>query len=72
LPAELLDHLVLAVNNAVIERAMGAEMSLHLGDKAGDARSPEQANERSGASGETIHTFDLADQPECWRGISTV
>ena len=69
LPAELLDHLVkgpmtpsevqdlmLAFNKAVIERAMGAEMNLHLGYRPGDAKPPEQANERNGASGKTIHT----------------
>ncbi len=61
LPAELLDHLVkgpmtpsevqdlmLAFNKALIERAMGAEINLHLGYKAGDAKPPEQANERKG------------------------
>jgi len=69
LPAELMDHLVkgpmtpsevqdlmLAFNKALIERAMGAEMNLHLGYKAGDAKPSEQANERNGASGKTIHT----------------
>ncbi|VFR36773.1 Mobile element protein [plant metagenome] len=69
LPAELLDHLVkgpmtpsevqdlmLAFNKAVIERAMGAEMNLHLGYKAGAAKPAAQANERNGASGKTIHT----------------
>jgi len=69
LPAELLDHLVkgpmtpsevqdlmLAFNKAVIERAMGAEMNLHLGYKPSDAKPSEQLNERNGASGKTIHT----------------
>jgi len=69
LSAELLDHLVkgpmtpsevqdlmLAFNKAVIERAMGAEMNLHLGYKAGAAKPAAQANERNGANGKTIHT----------------
>ena len=69
LPGELMDHLVkgpmtpsevqdlmLAFNKALIERAMGAEMNLHLGYKAGDAKPSEQANERNGVSGKTIHT----------------
>ncbi|CAP41427.1 TRm3 transposase [Bordetella petrii] len=69
LPVELMDHLVngpmtpsevqdlmLAFNKAVIERAMAAEMDLHLGYKASDPKPSEHANERNGASGKTIHT----------------
>lgn len=69
LPPELLDHLVkgpmtpgevqdlmLAFNKALIERAMGAEMNLHLGYKPGQPKPPEQSNERNGASAKTIHT----------------
>lgn len=69
LPAELMDHLVkgpmtpsevqdlmLPFNKAVIERAMGAEMNLHLGYRPGDAKPPAQTKERNGASGKTIHT----------------
>jgi putative transposase len=69
LPKELLDELVkgpmtphevqdlmLAFNKAVIERAMGAEMNMHLGYRSGEAKPPEQANERNGASGKTIIT----------------
>jgi transposase-like protein len=69
LPKELLDHLVkgpmtpaevqdlmLAFNKAVIERAMGAEMNLHLGYPPGQAKPPGQANERNGASGKTVIT----------------
>lgn len=69
LPQELLDELVkgpmtpgevqdlmLAFNKAIIERAMGAEMNMHLGYRAGQAKPPEQANERNGASGKTIIT----------------
>jgi putative transposase len=69
LPKELLDELVkgpmtpnevqdlmLAFNKAIIERAMGAEMNMHLGYRPGEAKPPEQANERNGASGKTIIT----------------
>ena len=69
LPTELLDELVkgpmtasevqdlmLAFNKAIIERAMGAEMNMHLGYRPGEAKPPEQTNERNGASGKTIIT----------------
>lgn len=35
---------------------MVAEMKLHRGCKAGDAKPPELVNERNGTSGMTIHT----------------
>ncbi|HDR9253374.1 TPA: IS256 family transposase, partial [Burkholderia vietnamiensis] len=41
---------------AVIERAMGAEMNLHLGYRPGQSKPPGQANERNGASGKTVIT----------------
>ena len=53
-PAEVQD-LMLAFNKAVIERAMGAEMNLHLGYPPGQPP-PGQANERNGASGKTVIT----------------
>src|SRR5690606_37404631 len=69
LPRELLDELVkgpmtptevqdlmLAFNKAIIERAMGAEMNMHLGYRPGEAKPPEQANARNGSSGKTIIT----------------
>lgn len=69
LPGELLDQLVkgpmtpaevqdlfLSFQKAVIERAMGAEMNLHLGYRAGEAKSDGQSNERNGASGKTVIT----------------
>ena len=69
LPQELLDELVkgpmtpgavgdlmLAFNKAVIERAMGAEMNMHLGYRPGQPKPAEQANERNGASGKTLIT----------------
>lgn len=69
LPQELLDELVkgpmtpgevgnlmLAFNKAVIERAMGAEMNMHLGYRPGHPKPADQANERNGASGKTLIT----------------
>ncbi|WP_423220156.1 IS256 family transposase [Burkholderia multivorans] len=54
-PAEVQD-LMLAFNKAIIERAMGAEMSLHLGYPSGRPKPAGQANERNGASGKTVIT----------------
>jgi len=69
LPKELLDELVkgpmtptevqdlmLAFNKAIIERAMGAEMNLHLGYQPGQTKPPGQDNERNGASRKTVIT----------------
>jgi len=69
LPQELLDDLVkgpmtpsevqdlmLAFNKAIIERAMCAEMNMHLGYRPGQAKPIEQFNERNGASSKTIIT----------------
>jgi putative transposase len=69
LPRELLDELVkgpltpgevgdlmLAFNKAVIERAMGAEMNMHLGYRHGQSKPADQANERNGASSKTLIT----------------
>ena len=54
-PAEVQD-LMLDFNKAVIERAMGAEMNLHLGYPPGRPKPPGQDNERNGASGKTVIT----------------
>ncbi len=54
-PNEVQD-LMLAFNKAVIERAMGAEMNLHLGYQPGQPKPEGQANERNGASGKTVIT----------------
>lgn len=69
LPDELMDQLVkgpmspgdvqdlmLAFNKAIIERAMDAEMNLHLGYPSGQVKPLGQANERNGASGKTVIT----------------
>ena len=68
-PGELLDQLVkgpmtpeevqdlfLSFQKAVIERAMSAEMNLHLGYRAGEPKPEGQVNERNGASGKTVLT----------------
>lgn len=54
-PAAVQD-LMLAFNKALIERAMGAEMNLHLGYQSGEAKPTGQGNERNGASGKTVLT----------------
>jgi putative transposase len=50
-PTEVQD-LMLAFNKAIIERAMGAEMNMHLGYQPGQPKPAGQANERNGASGQ--------------------
>src|SRR6202012_2966511 len=54
-PTQVKD-LMLAFNKAVIERAMGAEMKLHLGYPPGQLKPDGQTNERNGATGKTIIT----------------
>jgi putative transposase len=54
-PAEAQD-LMLAFNKAIIERAMSAEMNLHLGYHPGEPKPSGQGNERNGASGKTVLT----------------
>jgi putative transposase len=54
-PAEVQD-LMLAFNKALIERAMGAEMNMHLGYRPGQPKPSAQTNERNGASGKTVIT----------------
>ncbi len=54
-PGEVQD-LMLAFNKALIERAMGAEMNMHLGYHAGQSKPSGQTNERNGASGKTVIT----------------
>ena len=71
IPAALLDELVkgpmsaadvqsisLAFKKALIERAMGAELTHHLGYRDGDAPPAEQANYRNGHSQKTVLTED--------------
>jgi putative transposase len=71
IPKELLDHLVqgpmtaeavnaagVAFKKALIERALGAEMSHHPGYPAGAAKPSEVVNHRNGKSGKTVLTDD--------------
>ena len=71
IPAALLDELVkgpmtaaevqaasMAFKKALIERAMGAELSHHLGYRDGEPRPEGQANHRNGHTGKTVLTDD--------------
>ncbi len=71
LPPEVLDRLVKgpmtpaevqslcrALKKAVLERAIGAELTHHLGYAPGAARPPGQDNQRNGTSGKTVLTDD--------------
>lgn len=71
IPKELLDQLVSgpmtqgdlesmfrSLKKAVIERAMGAEMTEHLGYGPGQSRPDGQRNHRNGASPKTVLTDD--------------
>lgn len=70
-PKELLDELVKgpmtqgdletmfrSLKKAVIERAMSAEMTEHLGYEPGESRPEGQRNHRNGASAKTVITDD--------------
>ena len=70
-PKELLDQLVKgpmtqgdlesmfrSLKKAVIERAMSAEMSDHLGYRQGENKPAGRANQRNGTSGKTVITDD--------------
>ena len=71
IPAALLDEVVKgpmspadvqalfqSFKQAVIERAMGAEMSHHLGYREGEARPDGETNHRNGRTGKTVLTED--------------
>ena len=71
IPKELIDQIVtgpmsaqavnaasMAFKKALIERALGAELSHHLGYPPGSARPEEATNHRNGASGKTVLTDD--------------
>ena len=71
IPKELLDQLVTgpitqgefesifrSLKKAIIERAMSAEMSEHLGYKHGEPKPAGQFNQRNGTSGKTVLTDD--------------
>ncbi len=71
IPKELIDQFVqgpmnaeavqaasMAFKKALIERALGAELSHHLGYPPGAAKAEEASNHRNGASGKTVLTED--------------
>ena len=72
IPKELLDQIVaegpmtaeqinattMALKKALIERALGGELSHHLGYAHGAARPEDAGNQRNGSSAKTVHTQD--------------
>src|SRR6195952_4854847 len=73
IPKELIDHFVtgpmsaeavtmasVAFKKALIERALGAELSHHLGYAPGAEKPAEVSNYRNGASGKTVLTDEGA------------
>jgi transposase-like protein len=56
--AEAVNAASMAFKKALIERAMGAELSHHLGYAPGAAKPEEATNHRNGASGKTVLTDD--------------
>jgi len=56
--AEAVNAASMAFKKALIERALGAELSHHLGYAAGEAKPAEGENHRNGSSGKTILTED--------------
>jgi len=56
--AEAVNTVSMAFKKALIERALGAELSHHLGYAPGAAKPEEATNHRNGASGKTVLTDD--------------
>jgi putative transposase len=56
--AEAVNAASMAFKKALIERALGAELSHHLGYPAGATRPDEATNHRNGTSGKTVLTED--------------
>ena len=56
--AEAVNAASMAFKKALIERALGAELSHHLGYPPGGAKSEESANHRNGVSAKTVLTDD--------------
>lgn len=54
--AETVQDISMAFKKALIERALGAELSHHLGYSPGDARPQEETNHRNGSTGKTVLT----------------
>ena len=55
---EAVERVMMGFKKAVIERALGAEMSHHLGYKPGAAKPEQATNHRNGSSGKTLLTDD--------------
>ena len=58
--AEAVNDLSFAFKKALIERALGAELSHHLGYVAGEAKPEAASNHRNGSSAKTVLTDDGA------------
>ena len=58
--AEAVNAASMAFKKALIERALGAELSHHLGYAPGAAKPEETSNQRNGTSGKTVLTDDGA------------
>jgi putative transposase len=56
--AEQINATTMALKKALIERALGGELSHHLGYKPGAERPEGVVNQRNGASAKTVHTDD--------------
>ena len=56
--AEAVESVMRGFKKAVIERALGAEMSHHLGYRPGAAKPEQMTNHRNGRSGKTVLTDD--------------
>lgn len=56
--AEQISATTMALKKALIERALGAELSHHLGDSPGLDASSSPTNHRNGRSAKTVHTED--------------
>ena len=54
--AEAVNDISMAFKRALIERALGAELSHHLGYRHGAAKPEEASNHRNGSSGKTVLT----------------
>jgi transposase-like protein len=56
--AEQINATMMALKKALIERALGGELSHHLGYALGAAKPEDASNQRNGSSSKTVHTDD--------------
>jgi putative transposase len=56
--AEQINATTMALKKALIERALGGELSHHLGYAPGAAKPEDAGNQRNGSSAKTVHTED--------------